>query len=380
MAREGSDFGEALSALTARRDTRQGAAIIALLLGVFALRVVVAEPVIGLGVLYIVPALVAARWFGRAGAVGVGLAGTGLFALGAVFEPQEHLLTSTVVRLVLFCGIGYAFAALLSRQRQLRGVLARQEGELSELRALKSALVPSQIPERPAVDLATCFVPAQERVAGDFFFVGEGPGDTTVVVVGDVVGKGLVAARRAAFVRAALATYASYHDDPCRLLELANTALIERVGTSEDFVTAACLVYRPADHRVAWALAGHPSPILLDDGERLNGISPGLPLGLDDSIRCAAAERRLRAGGGVLLFTDGLTEARRPFSDRASGRRVTERPKPELFGNERVAAVLAEHRGEEPEEVVQALRQAAERFTGGGLADDLCMVAVRARD
>jgi serine phosphatase RsbU (regulator of sigma subunit) len=380
MAREGSGFGATLTALTARRDTGQGAAILGLLLVVFFLRAVVGEPVIGLGVLYLVPTLVAARWFGRAGAIGVGTAGAGLFALGALFEPQEHLLTSTLVRLVLFCGIGYAFSALLRRQRALSAALARQQSELSELRALKSALVPSQTPERPAVDLATCFVPAQERVAGDFFFVGEGPDDSTVVVVGDVVGKGLVAARRAAFVRAALATYASYHDDPCRLLELANTALIERAGTSEDFVTAACLVYRPADHGVSWALAGHPSPILLDEGKRLNGIAPGLPLGLEESIRCAVAERWLAVGAGVLLFTDGLTEARRPLSERTGSRRDAARPEPELFGNERVAAVLAEHRGKEPAEVVQALRQAAESFTGGGLADDLCMVAVRARD
>ncbi len=352
--------------------------MLALLAGVFALRLAVGAPEIGVGFLYVVPALPAAVWFGRWAGVGVGLAGTGLFFFGTLFQPQDHLLTSGLLRLAVFCSVGYAFGVLVGRERHASTELAYQEDELAELRALRSALVPPEVPDRPAVELATCFVPAQERVAGDFFVINEGPDDSTVVVVGDVVGKGLEAARRAAFVRAAFAAYAPYNDDPCRLLELANAALVERAG-AEEFVTAACVVYRPADHSISWALAGHPPPMLLDDGKRLNGIPPGLPLGLDERVECSRADRPLDAGDGVLLFTDGLTEARRPFSDVVAAGRAHERPRPELFGDDRIAGVLAEHAGEEPGDVVRALRTAAESFTGGGLADDLCMVAVRAR-
>lgn len=363
----------------AGRDGRRIAVVLALLVGVFALRLVVGEPVIGVSFLYVVPTLTAAMWFGRWAGVGVGAAGTGLFLLGSLIQPQDDLLSSVLLRLAVFCSVGYAFGALVGRERKATKELALQEDELAELRALRAALVPPEVPDRPAVELATCFVPAQERVAGDFFVVNEGPDDSTVVVVGDVVGKGLEAARRAAFVRAAFAAYAPYNDDPCRLLELANAALVERAGASEEFVTAACVVYRPADHSISWALAGHPPPMLLDDGKRLNGIPPGLPLGLDERVECSRADRTLDAGDGVLLFTDGLTEARRPFSDVVAAGRAHERPLPELFGSDRIAGVLVEHAGEEPGDVVRALRTAAERFTGGGLADDLCMVAVRAR-
>lgn len=354
--------------------------VAALLLAVFVLQLAVGEPVIGVSFLYVAPTLAAALWFGWVGAVVVGIAGATLFLFGALAAPQEQVLSSALLRLAVFCSLGVAFATLVRRERRASRELAGHERELVELRALRSALVPPEVPERPAVELATCFVPAQERVAGDFFVVDEGPADSTVVAVGDVVGKGLEAARRATFVRAALAAYARYNDDPCRLLELANAALIERVGASEDFVTAACLVYRPGDHSLSWALAGHPPPMLLDDGERLNGIRPGLPLGLGERVDCARADRRLDSGDGVLLFTDGLTEARRPFTEVVADGRARERPLPELFGSDRIAAVLAEHRGKEPGEVVRALRSAAERFTGGGLADDLCMVAVRAQD
>ena len=361
-------------------DGRRAIVVVLLLAVVLALRAVVRDPVIGVGFLYVIPVLTAAVWFGPWGGLGVGAAATGLFALGALVRPQDHLLATTLLRLAIFCSVGVAFGVLVRRERHASAELADQESELGELRALRSALIPPEVPDRPAVELATCFVPAQERVAGDFFVVNEGPDDSTVVAVGDVVGKGLEAARRAAFVRAALAAYAPYNDDPCRLLELANAALVERAGASEEFVTAACAVYRPADHSLSWALAGHPPPMLLDDGRRLNGIPPGLPLGVGQRVECGRADRALDAGDGILLFTDGLTEARQPFSDVIASGRARERPRPELFGSDRIAAVLAEHAGEEPGNVVEALRSAAERFTGGDLADDLCMVAVRARD
>ncbi len=344
------------------------------------LRAVTGDPALGVSFLYVAPTLLAALWFGALAGVGAGAAGAGLFLLGALIEPQGNLISATLLRLVVFCSTGYAFAFLSRRERLLLGRLGRQQRELEELRALRSALVPPDVPDRPAVELATCFVPAQERVAGDFFVVNAGPDDATVVVVGDVVGKGIEAARLAAFVRATLAAYASYNDDPCQLLELANTALVERIGPSENFVTAACIVYRPTDGSVSWALAGHPAPMLLDEGKRLNSIAPGLPLGLADRVECSRGERRLDAGDGVLLFTDGLAEARRPFADIVAAGKARERPLPELFGDDRIAAVGVDHHGEAPREVLRALRTAAERFTAGdGLADDLCMVAVRAK-
>ncbi len=219
--------------MLARQDARRAIVVLSLLAGVFALRAIVGDPAIGVGFLYVVPTLLAALWFGRLAGLAVGAVGAGLFLIGALFQPQDNLVSATLLRLVVFCSVGYAFAFLSRRTRILSGRLNVQQRELEELRALRSALVPPEVPDRPAVELATCFVPAQERVAGDFFVINEGPEDATVVVVGDVVGKGVEAARLAAFVRATLAAYASYNDDPCQLLELANAALVERIGTSE---------------------------------------------------------------------------------------------------------------------------------------------------
>ena len=217
---------------------------------------------------------------------------------------------------------------------------------------------------RPSLELASCYVPAQHGAAGDFYLVTAGPGDATTVVVGDVAGKGMAAARRAAFVRTAFAASAPYTDDPCRLLDLVNSALLEQHGDQAMLVTCACMVFAPARHEISYALAGHPAPMWLDDGSPLNSVEPGYPLGVEQRTGCASASSRFESGAGLMAFTDGLSEAR-----RGGG---------ELFGVDRIARALAALRGAPPAKVVRELRREAERFAGGALPDDLCIVALRA--
>jgi serine phosphatase RsbU (regulator of sigma subunit) len=142
----------------------------------------------------------------------------------------------------------------------LRERLAAAEHELEDLRAIRDALTPPELPQRPGLELAAAFLPAAaERVSGDFYLVAEGPQDSTLLVIGDVVGHGLRAGRRAAFVRTTFAATAPFSDDPRRLLSWANTALIERAGTSSEFVTAACMSYLPSERRLRWPTpAIHP--------------------------------------------------------------------------------------------------------------------------
>ena len=80
--------------------------------------------------------------------------------------------------------------------------------------------------------------------AASFFLVTRGAEGSTLVVVGDVVGHGLAAARRASFVRATIALFAEYAEDPMTILRLANTALAERDPGTE-FVTALCASISP---------------------------------------------------------------------------------------------------------------------------------------
>jgi serine phosphatase RsbU (regulator of sigma subunit) len=243
----------------------------------------------------------------------------------------------------------------------LRWRLAVAEHELEDLRAIRDALTPSELPERPGLELAAAFVPAAEQVSGDFYLVAEGPQDSTVLVIGDVVGHGLQAARRAAFVRTAFAATAPFSDDPWRLLSWANTALVDRAGTSADFVTAACMTYLPRERLLRWAYAGHPPALRLADGSELAAPSQGVPLGVRPDPEYAEGTFEPHGPTGVLLYTDGLTEARHDGA---------------FFGLEGVTAVLGELENPSAHEAIGALRaRVAEFADADSLTDDLCMLA-----
>jgi serine phosphatase RsbU (regulator of sigma subunit) len=318
------------------------------------------------GPLFLVPTLLGALWFGRRGGVGTAVASAALYAGARAINPGDALTlaAASFVRLGAYVLLGYVVGRLSEQRQALSRVVDAQRRELGELRGIQQAIAPRNTPRRPSLELASCYVPAQQGAAGDFYLVTAGPRDATIVVVGDVAGKGVEAARRAAFVRTAFATSAPFTDDPSRLLELANAALIEQQGEHVMLVTCACIVFSPSDHRMSWALAGHPAPMWLDDGTPLNSVTPGYPLGVDRQLNCTAASTYFEPGAGLMAFTDGLSEAR-----RGGG---------ELFGTDRIASKLATLRGASPARVVRELRREAERFAGGALPDDLCIVALRA--
>ena len=245
----------------------------------------------------------------------------------------------------------------------LRERLVVAEHELEDLRVIRDALTLPELPQRPGLELAAAFLPAAaEQVSGDFYLVAEGPQDSTVLVVGDVVGHGLQAGRRAAFVRTVFAATAPFSDDPCRLLSWANTALIERAGISSDFVTAACVTYLPSEQLLRWAYAGHPPALWLDDGRELIAPRQGGLLGVGADLGCVEGSQWSTSGAGVLLYTDGLTEARH------AGK---------LFGLHGVSAALADLHRPSPTEAVAILRARVAEFAYGTLTDDLCLLAAR---
>ena len=180
------------------------------------------------------------------------------------------------------------------------------------------------------------------------------------------MGHGLAAARRAAFVRTTIALYARYTSDPMAILRLVNAAVLERDPGTE-FVTALCATFAADAGTITWASAGHPPPWDLDRGEPLGTTRHGLPLGIEPTLSGEAVTAQLQPGGGALLYTDGLPEAR-TARDVASH---------ELFGEDAARAALRALSGAEPGEIVAALNEAAIRHTRGAPADDLCLVAVR---
>lgn len=241
--------------------------------------------------------------------------------------------------------------------------LESAEHELKDLRAIRDALTPPELPTRPGLELAAAYLPAAaEQVSGDFYLVAEGPEDSTLLVIGDVVGHGLAAARRAAFVRTTFAATAPFSDDPCQLLSWANAALVERADTSSEFVTAACVTYLPGHRLLRFAYAGHPRALSVFDDREFVAPSQGPPLGIVDDPAYVEGSVRAESPTGVFLFTDGVTEAR--HGD-------------ELFGVGGVRAVLSELEHPSPSDAIAVVRARVADFAYGTLTDDLCMLAAR---
>jgi serine phosphatase RsbU (regulator of sigma subunit) len=353
------------------RSERLGAGIFGLLLGIFLLRAFVDTPGLSLVFLAVFPIVMAAFVLGRTAAVVCAALATVLSIVVPIINPATDVSTAAQIvgavgRGSVFVGLAVLVSNLLERTTQLRFDLAESEREVAELESLRAALTAPGLPALDGLQIATSYTPADGLVAGDFFLVTRGAENTTLVVVGDVVGHGLAAARRASFVRATIALFAEYAEDPMTILRLANTALAERDPGTE-FVTVLCASFAPDRSTVTWASAGHPAPWDLDRGLPLANVRHCPPLGIEPTLEGTSVTSALSPGAGVLLYTDGLPEAR-------TAREVDRH---DLFGEEAARDALIALQGATPADIVAGLRTAAVRHAEGRPADDLCLVAVR---
>lgn len=265
-----------------------------------------------------------------------------------------------------FIGVQNDVSALIHTQRSLERQHTRTA---ADLRAFQDALTPPALPTCPGLEMATAGAPAEFGVGGDFALVANGPGSSTVMAVGDAIGHGISAARRATFVRTAMASFAPFCDDPRELLEMTNHAIVKNAGTSSEFITATCVIYEPRKRQLRWACAGHPIPMWLDSGTPIGPIAyVSTALGILPRLGGSSGCLQLPANTGILLYTDGLTEAR--SADHSRGPALQ-------FGELRVQQVLQHHAGQAPKQLVDHVVAEVRAHTRGAAADDLCLLAAR---
>lgn len=339
---------------TEGRDARL-AAVSFLLLGLAGVRLTgIEDP----GPIELAPILLAGWWFGGRAALWAGGAASTLL-VATTFADNQFPYWGLVPRVALLMGVAWIVGRLLDER-------ARQADQLRRAEPVKNALAPSLPPELPLLDVAVRYVPASHGVGGDFYLVTEGHNNSTVVVIADVVGKGMDAARRATFVRATLSASGSYSEDPAHLLRIANAELVRQYGLSAQFITMLCAVIRP-DASMAFCTAGHPPPLALNDGSPLGQPKVSFPLGIAPDLGDIDVWRGDLPPAGILLYTDGLSDAR-----PAGG---TFPP----MGHERLGMFLRELEDPSPDDAVTRLVSAAQTFSGGPLPDDLCLVALRSK-
>ena len=195
---------------------------------------------------------------------------------------------------------------------------ARTAAELDAAREMQRRMVPATLPSVPGYAIEAAYLPATE-VGGDFYqILGQRDG-STLIVVGDVSGKGLKAAMTGTLALGALRTLATEGLGPAALL----TRLNEQIVASQEagFITCLCVRICP-DGRARAANAGHLIPYR--NGEEI-ALDSGLPLGLAEEVDYVEASITLAPGDILTLMSDGVVEAM-----SASG---------ELFGFERTRAI-----------------------------------------
>jgi Stage II sporulation protein E (SpoIIE) len=310
---------------------------------------------LGLGVLLL---LVAYRGFRRNRGEGVLAAVAVLLAVIAIYNRELRLVHVPT----FFTWLGFdinlgTISTILSLlvitvmllKRFIIGQRAKEQWkmEIAQARHVQQVLIPQELPQLSDLQIDSEYRPMRE-VGGDFFqIVPKAKDGTSLVVFGDVTGKGLQAGMLVALIVGAIRSTAQHDNSPRRILEALNEQLCERESSS-----ATCLVLRFApEGEVELANAGQLPPYL--NGVEMQ-IEGALPLGILSGMEFPVTSFKLKPGDSLLFMSDGIAEAQ-----NAQG---------ELFGFERIEQMLRN-----PTTTAE-IATAAQKF---GQTDDILVLRVQ---
>ncbi|MFE9690521.1 SpoIIE family protein phosphatase [Micromonospora sp. NPDC005806] len=228
---------------------------------------------------------------------------------------------------------------------------------------LQHSLLPRKLPQLPGAVVASRYLPgsADVEVGGDWYDAIRTPDGELVLVIGDVVGKGVRAAAAMGQLRNALRAYVLEGFGP----GLALTRLNHLVGSTEggSSATVICLWFSPRTGRLRYASAGHPSPLLIhgDHVAFLHDRALGPPIGAIPGTEYRTVEGELAPGGRLLLYTDGLIEDRQFGVDAGLGQLRLD------------ATTRADH-------VADLVDAVVERVAGQARHDDVAVLALEAAE
>jgi sigma-B regulation protein RsbU (phosphoserine phosphatase) len=232
--------------------------------------------------------------------------------------------------------------------------------ELREASRIQSHYLPRRVPVYPTLDCAAAAL-ACEPVGGDYYDFVEGDDRTFTLAVGDARGHGVPAALTLAGVQARFRSEARRQLEPHDLLHRLNHELVQ-LEHPENFVGLLCARIDTRAGRVSFANAGLTPPLVRRCDGRFEEITEAsVLLGVSPGAEYRSVGLYLGAGDIVLVYTDGLTEARRGD---------------ELFGIERVHEVMDRHATRRAGDILRALVQAVRAWADRPL-DDITVVVMK---
>lgn len=257
--------------------------------------------------------------------------------------------------------------------QELRKANDRIRHEINRIAAIQRALLPAVIPDIPGLSISTAYETFDEA-GGDLFDLvrlseigGRSDDPRWLILIGDVSGHGPSAAVMMAMLHTLIHAGSQAFDSPARLLSYANRQLADK-NIEQSFITAFAAFYTPGDRTLVYARAGHNPPVLLNAEQhelrRLDAVG-GIPLGILEETDYSETELQLSPGQTLVLYTDGITEARDPDG--------------KWFGLSGIAESLNDCSGE-PDCVIRHIREGLEHFQRGRKPkDDQTILAIRVR-
>jgi serine phosphatase RsbU (regulator of sigma subunit) len=228
---------------------------------------------------------------------------------------------------------------------------------------MQRSLLPRSLPELPGLELGDVYQSsARVDVGGDvydFLVLDDG---RLAVVLGDVMGHGVDATADMAMAKFVFRSLAREHPEPGDFLAAANEIVCEEIAPGK-FITMLYLTVDPATGALACASAGHPRPKLLRPDGSVGAIpARGLALGIEPAQEYDETRIELPLGGFVVLYTDGVVETRRDG---------------ELYGTERLEALLVERHGLPADALARAVIEDCRYYAGDELSDDCAVVVIK---
>jgi sigma-B regulation protein RsbU (phosphoserine phosphatase) len=271
-------------------------------------------------------------------------------------KPWENAHLLRVLRKQLESGRELRRKAQLERVRE--DARAR---ELADAREIQRRLLPRAIHQIRGCEISAIWHPVLD-VSGDYFDVLKFDDQTSGICIADVMGKGMPAALLMSNLQAVLRVYATANTSPADLCDRINRLVCANVDAGK-FITCFYGLVDMKRRRLIYTNAGHYPPMLVHrDGGLTRLTEGGLVFGLREDSGFEIGEVELRSGDRLLLFTDGVTEARNSSDEE--------------FGEERLLQILRSSQGLDGDKLQQMILQKVNDFCLGELSDDTTIMVL----
>ena len=222
-------------------------------------------------------------------------------------------------------------------------------------------LAPEDLPDITGFEVGRVYQAGTGMMAGDFYDVFRVAPTRVVAVIGDVTGHGIEPSITAFQAKYLLRVFLRQFRDPAQALEELNGQL-SALERAEEMISLVVVVFDTDAGTIRYASAGHPAVWLWHDKDVRPLRSTGPLLMLDPKATFHSRELRLDAGDLLLLYTDGLSEAR--AGDQ-------------FFGEERIANTIRRDPAADPDVLVKSLLESARDFARQPITDDIAILALR---